>query len=146
MKSIKGKLTNLKKSPYGEEFYDSLLERDYMIELEQNPAIKSWTKRHGIKIPYIFLLLFKRNYLPDFLVEYNDGSKEIHEGKGLPLLFWDSTKAKRKAAEEFCQEKGWKYKIITKGRQVFYINNFIKNSDVEDSNNFEDKTIPGTFL
>lgn len=137
MKSIRGKLKNLKKSPHGEEVYDSLLERDYMVELEQNPAVKSWTKKHNIKIPYKFMLVFNRNYFPDFLVEYQDGSKEIHEGKGLPLLFWDSTKAKRKAAEEFCKEKGWKYKIITKGKQIFYNNNFIENSEIKDSNEFE---------
>jgi hypothetical protein len=137
MKSIRGKLTNLKKSPYGEENYDSLLERDYMIELEQNPAVKSWTKKHNIKIPYKFLLFFHKNYLPDFLVENQDGAKEIHEGKGLPLLFWDSTKVKRKAAEEYCEEKGWKYKIITQGRQVFYKSNFVENAGMRDEQNMQ---------
>lgn len=134
MKSIRGKLKKLKKSPYGEENYDSLLERDYMIELDHNPAVKSWTKKHNIKIPYKFLLFFNKIYLPDFLVENQDGSCEIHEGKGLPLLFWDSTKAKRKAAEEYCAQKGWKYKIITQGKQVFYKNSFVESYEVEDSN------------
>jgi hypothetical protein len=119
MVSKKGILTNLKKSPSGKEEYDSTLEREYMVELERNPAVKSWTKRHGVKMPYKFLG-FTRYYLPDFMVEYNDGSKEIHETKGLPLLFWLSTKMKGKTAEEFCKEKGWKYKLITKGSQVFY--------------------------
>lgn len=107
-----------------------------MIELEQDPAVKSWTKKHGIKIPYSFLGIFKRYYLPDFLVEYNDGSKEIHEGKGLPLLFWDSTKAKRSAAQEWCKSYGMKYKVVTQGRQIFYINNFIENAGIKDTNNF----------
>jgi hypothetical protein len=119
MVSKKGTLTNLKKSPYGKEEYDSTLEREYMVELERDTAVKSWTKKHGIKIPYKFLLLTKR-YLPDFLVEYKDGSKEIHETKGLPLLLWLSTKIKGKTAEEFCREQGWKYKLITKGSQAFY--------------------------
>lgn len=119
MISKKGKLTNLKKSPHGEEGYDSALEREYMVELERDPAVKSWTKKHGIKIPYRFFG-FTRHYWPDFLVEYQNGSKEIHETKGLPLLLWLSTKLKGQTADEFCKSQGWKYKTITKGRQAFY--------------------------
>ena len=54
MISKKGKLTNLKKSPFGEEDYDSALEREYMIELERDAAVVKWTKKHGIKIPTLF--------------------------------------------------------------------------------------------
>jgi hypothetical protein len=117
--SKKGTLTNLKKNPTGQERYDSALEREYMVELERDPAVKNWTKKHGIKIPYKFLL-FTRHYLPDFLVEYQDGSKEIHETKGLPLLLWLTTKIKGETAEKFCNERGCKYKVITKGSQAFY--------------------------
>ena len=119
MVSKKGKLTNLKKSPHGREKYDSALEREYMVELERDPAVKTWTKEHGIKIPYI-LLGFTRHYYPDFLVEYQNGQKEVHETKGLPLLLWLSTKIKRQSAEEYCRQQGWKYKLITKGRQAFF--------------------------
>jgi hypothetical protein len=119
MISKKGVLTNLKKSPYGQEAYDSSLEREYMVELERDPAVKSWTKKHSIKIPYN-IWGFTRHYLPDFLVEYRDGSREIHETKGLPLLLWLTTKNKAKTAEEFCKEQGYKYKMITKGSQAFY--------------------------
>ena len=114
-----GKLTNLKKNPEGWEFYDSALEREYMVELERDPGVKSWTKKHGLKIPYKFFG-FTRHYLPDFLIEYQDGSKELHETKGLPLLLWASTKLKGESAEEFCKEQGWKYKKITKGSLAFY--------------------------
>jgi hypothetical protein len=115
----KGTLTNLKKSPYGKEDYDSTLEREYMVELERDPAVKSWTKKHGIKIPYRFLGFIK-HYLPDFLVEYQNGTKEIHETKGLPLLLWVSTKLKGESAEQFARNHGWKYKIVTKGKEAFY--------------------------
>jgi hypothetical protein len=117
--SKKGKLTNLKKSPFGEEAYDSALEREYMVELERDAAVVKWTKKHGIKIPYTFLG-FRRNYLPDFLVEYRDGTREIHETKGLPLLLWLSTKLKSQSAQAFCQRQGFRYKQITKGRGAFY--------------------------
>jgi len=119
MISKRGTLTNLKKSPYGREDYDSALEREYMVELERDPGVKNWTKDHGIKISYKLLGL-TRHYLPDFLVEYKDGSKEIHETKGLPFLLWLSTEIKGTTAEQFCREQGWKYKMITKGSLAFY--------------------------
>lgn len=119
MVSKRGTLTNLKKNPSGKEEYDSALEREYMVELERNPAVNTWTKKHGIKIPYKFFGI-TRHYLPDFMVEYKDGSREIHETKGLPLLLWLSTKLKGQTAEAFCKTKGWKYKLITKGSQAFY--------------------------
>ena len=119
MISKKGILANLRKTPIGRENYDSALEREYMVELERDAAVVSWTKKHGIKIPYK-ILGFPHNYFPDFLVEYKDGHKEIHETKGLPLLLWLSTKLKREAAEDYFEKLGWKYKIITKGKAAFY--------------------------
>ena len=119
MISKKGTLTNLKKTPDGKEDYDSALEREYMVELERDPAVVRWTKKHGLKIPYK-VLGFPHKYFPDFLVEYKDGHKEIHETKGLPFMLWISTKLKQEAAEEYFEKLGWKYKMITKGRAAFY--------------------------
>ena len=127
MKSNRGKLIGLKRSPYKEESYDSDLEKYYMAELESMPGVKTWTKKHNIKIPYNFLFI-KKNYLPDFLVEFNDGSKEIHETKGLPFLFLLSTKLKKVSAEEYCRKLGWKYIFITKDKAVFYKNNFLSSA------------------
>ena len=127
MKVNRGKLIGLKRSPYGEEAYDSDLEKYYMVELEGMPGVKKWTKRHNIKIPYQFFFI-KRHYIPDFLVEFNDGSKEIHETKGLPFLFLLSTKLKKISAEEYCKKAGWKYKFITKDKEVFYKNNFLSSA------------------
>ncbi len=120
-------MVGLRRSPYGEESYDSDLEKYYMVELEGMPGVKTWTKRHGIKIPYRFLII-RRHYLPDFLVELNDGSKEIHETKGLPFLFLLSTKLKKISAEDYCRKLGWKYKFITKDKAIFYRNNFLSSS------------------
>lgn len=55
MVSNHGKLTNLKKNPDSWDTYDSALEREYMVELERDPGVKIWTKKHGIKIPYKIL-------------------------------------------------------------------------------------------
>ena len=98
-----------------------------MVELEAMPGVKSWTKKHDIKIPYK-ALFFTRHYIPDFLVEFNDGSKEIHETKGLPFLFLLTTDLKKASAEEYCKKKGWKYKFITKDKEVFYRNNFLSSA------------------
>lgn len=116
---ISGTAEGLKKSTFKSESYDSLLERDYMHYLDDNPAVVRWTKKHGLKIPYTFLG-FKRDYLPDFLVELKDGSKEIHETKGLPFLLWLSVKVKRQSAERWCQNHGYKYKFITHSFIPFY--------------------------
>ena len=40
MRSNRGKLIGLKRSPYGEESYDSDLEKYYMVELEGKPPVK----------------------------------------------------------------------------------------------------------
>jgi len=126
MRVHRGKLIGLKRSPSDEEDYDSDLEKYYMVELEGMPGVKTWTKKHNIKIPYQFFFL-KRYYIPDFLVEFNDGSKEIHETKGLPFLFLLSTKLKKASAEEYCKKIGWKYKFITKDKEIFYKNNFLSS-------------------
>lgn len=127
MRVNRGKLVGLKRSPYGEETYDSDLEKYYMAELDGMPGVKSWTKRHNIKIPYQFFFI-RKHYIPDFFVEFNDGSKEIHETKGLPFLFLLSTKLKKISAEEYCRRMGWKYKFITKDKEVFYKNNFLSSA------------------
>jgi hypothetical protein len=114
MQSKRGTLSGLRRSPSGTETYDSHLERDYMVELEHDPAVAEWTKQHSIVIPYR-LFGIPRRYHPDFLVTYKDGSKQLHETKGLPLLFWLSTRLKRESAERYCAAQGWKYKLVTKG-------------------------------
>ncbi|MGD9934885.1 MAG: Tn7 transposase TnsA N-terminal domain-containing protein [Dehalococcoidia bacterium] len=112
MQSKRGRLSNLHKTPGGAAEYDSHLERDYMEELDHDPRIREWTRYHNIKIPYR-LLGIPRNYHPDFLLTFNDGSQELHETKGLPLMFWLSTKLKRQSAEAYCASRGWKYKMVT---------------------------------
>lgn len=114
MESKRGTLSNLRRTPHSTETYDSHLERDYMLELEQDPSVREWTKRHGVEIRY-WCLGIPRRYLPDFLVTFNDGSKELHETKGLPLMFWLTTKLKRESAEQLCAKQGWRYKMITRG-------------------------------
>ena len=116
-----GILEGLKKNQLGKAIFDSLIERDYMLSLEENPHVKSWSKNHGIKIPYRYLL-FKHYYLPDFFVELKDGTREIHETKGSGLMYWLTTHAKREAAEKWCKEHGYVYRLFTPGKEWFYEN------------------------
>lgn len=114
-----GVLNGLRKNPSGHAKYDSLIERDYMESLEENPHVRTWTKNHGINIPYQYLF-FRHHYRPDFLVELKDGTKEIHETKGGGLMYWLTTHAKREAAEKWCKERGYKYRLLTPDKDWFY--------------------------
>ena len=128
MKAQKGLLRGMKKNPQGESKYDSLLERDYMLELESMGGVKEWTKGHNIKIPYKIFGILPHNYLPDFLIIFVDGSKEIHETKGAGFLAWASTHAKRYAGDKWCKQRGMIYRFIENSKgALFTQNNNLEN-------------------
>ena len=102
------------KSPYNLEYYDSGLERQMMAKLEADPYVAKWQKRHGISIPWIDSQGRKHKYLPDFLVEYTDGSKAIIEVKGADRMDSPSVLRKRSAAEEWCRQRDMRYELTTK--------------------------------
>jgi hypothetical protein len=122
VQSKRGKLSGLKKANHTTEAYDSLLERDYMLELENNPAIVSWTKDHGIRIPY-HILGIKRNYWPDFLVTFHSGGQELHETKGAGFLSWLSTHRKRLAGDQWAKSQGMKYRFVENSRGALFSTN-----------------------
>src|SRR3989344_9207308 len=122
MISQRGSLSGLKKTQYSTEDFDSILERNYMLELEHLYGVKSWTKRHGIKIPYNFFGI-RKNYLPDFLVTFQDCSQEVHETKGAGFLSWLTTHAKRIAGDKWCKERNMKYIFIENSKGAMFANN-----------------------
>lgn len=119
----RGVLKGLRRNPDGQCAYDSLLERDYMLELENMAGVVSWTKVHNIRIPYRMLGFIPRHYLPDFLVTYEDGTKELHETKGAGFLAWASTHAKRHAGDEWCRERRMIYRFIENSRGALFVRN-----------------------
>ncbi len=123
MLSKRGILRGLRKNSRGESSYDSLLERNYMLELEQTGGLVSWTKDHGIRIPYRIWGLIPRTYVPDFLVSFADGSKELHETKGAGFLAWVETHAKRRAADTWCKERKMIYRFIENSRGALFAEN-----------------------
>lgn len=60
------------------EWYHSSWELIRMIELDEDESVKYWTKKHKICIN----LGNKKYYIPDFLIEFNNGTKLLEEVKG----------------------------------------------------------------
>lgn len=109
-----GEFWHPKKSPYNFERYQSDMERRMMERLEADPTVVKWMKRHGISIPWIDSQKHQRRYVPDFVVEYEDGSRALTEVKD-PSRISDSedVQRKRKAAELWCKQRGMEYVMAT---------------------------------
>lgn len=114
MVSQREEFKDAQKSPFNFEICDSSWEKEYMEELEKDGNVKKWTKNHGLRIPYRNDIGKVSYYLPDFLVELQDGIKEIREIKGGHLLKTKDTLKKIDAAREWCRIRGMNYKIISK--------------------------------
>lgn len=72
--------------------------------------VKSWTKDHHLKLPYKYHQR-RHRYIPDIVVEYNDGRKFLEEIKGYvyqPGKFV----MKNATAKLYCTLKRWTYRII----------------------------------
>ncbi len=111
--SKRGQYDNPQKSPWSFEKYDSDLERQMMERLENDQHVIKWLKRHGIIIPWIDGQKHQRRYVPDFLVEYEDGRKVIVEVKDPSRIDSNDVQRKRKAAETWCKQRGMEYILAT---------------------------------
>ncbi len=80
-------------------YYDSALEKFRMEMLDADPDVLTWTKRHGIKIPYITSNSKRRFYVPDFKIERRCGTF-LEEVKGYDV----EKEAKYRALIEYCQQ------------------------------------------
>jgi len=94
---------------YNGWFFRSLRELSYMINVIERFNMKWQTmEKKRFSIPYIDWEGTNRNYFPDFLIE----DKYVVEIK--PKKLWNSPSilAKRKSAELWCIDNGYKYKIV----------------------------------
>ena len=84
------------------EWYDSSYELKKMKQLDDSGI--NWTKKHGIRIPYVNKKGIKTYYVPDFLV----GCNSIQEIKG-----WikENDEFKANLGIEYCRNRGWSYKF-----------------------------------
>jgi hypothetical protein len=108
-----GRFENPVKSPWNFEQYQSDMERKMMLHLDGDPHVAKWMKRHGITIPWIDGQKHQRRYVPDFLVEYEDGRKALIEVKDPSRLDSTDLQRKRKAAEIWCKQRRMEYVIAT---------------------------------
>lgn len=114
--------------------YRSSWEYGVMRLFDNNPAIIAWASE-SVTIPYLDPLTgFKKNYIPDFLVVYQDRSGknhaelvEVKPSKEASLTEAKSTRdralvvrnqAKWRAAAAFCKGNGMSFRVVTES-QIF---------------------------
>ncbi len=94
-----------------EIFYGSSYELQSYKILEDSTFVKSYD-RCKFFIPYVFEGNNKR-YIPDIVVEYITGIKEIIEIKPSNLLMYKKNPFKFEALKNYCEERKLKYSIWT---------------------------------
>jgi len=92
------------------EYYASGFELMWMKKLDTDDDVIYWTKKHKIKIPYLYKNK-TRNYIPDFLITYMNEHKLLLEVKGR-IYNQEIINQKNKVAIEYCKKLNIEYKII----------------------------------
>ena len=104
--------------------YRSSYELKFIMWLESSNKVKNWGSE-CICIPYLFIDGSTHKYYPDYFVEMVDGEKILieikpHNQTQKPVnencwAYKEYVKntCKWKAAIEFCEKKGYKFKILT---------------------------------
>jgi hypothetical protein len=99
-----------KKSPYNFEVLHGNEEKRYAESLDSDSNVLAWTKAHKIVIRYRNKKGVLARYYPDFLVRRkNQRELELVEIKGRHLNDDPNVELKRKAAEDWCIQRGMKY-------------------------------------
>ena len=83
-----------------------------MQKLDNDEKVVYWTKNHKIRIPYV-LNDIQHYYIPDFLINYQDGTKEILEVKGY-IYNKQMFEAKNDACKTFCDNNNIKFNVLFK--------------------------------
>ena len=117
--AIKGKYKpkNRDKFQGSNPTYRSMWERRFMLYCDRSDSILEWSSE-AIHIPYISPKDDRwHTYYPDFFIKYIDKNRKtvrsIIEIKPYYQKRWDINQAKWKAAEEYCKEKGYEFKVLT---------------------------------
>jgi hypothetical protein len=92
-------------------YYKSGWELSFIKYLDSNLDVISYVYE-PFAIEYKFQ--HKRNYIPDFLVEYADGHKELVEIKPSNKLKDPQIKAKFRAAKIYCKKNNLKFVVISR--------------------------------
>lgn len=95
-----------------ERFFRSSWEQKMMVWLDAATDVVSWDYE-CVRIPYQYNEN-KRWYVPDFLVTFQDGHKELWEVKPKEFVNAEKNKLKEQASNEWCQQNNvLKYRVLT---------------------------------
>ena len=93
--------------------YRSLWERRFMLYCDKSNQIFKWSSEE-LHIPYIAPKdECWHNYYPDFIVNTRDGRVIIVEIKPYYQKKYKVNRAKWAAAEEYCEQHGYEFKVLT---------------------------------
>lgn len=139
MQTYKGKFSPKNPKKYGGDstniIFRSLWELRVMKYLDENTNVLEW-KSEEIAIPYYDPTTGKhRRYFPDFIIKVKTGNgttktlmlevkpkKQTIEPKVqkkktkqyiMEVTTWATNKSKWEAANEYCLDRGWEFKLIT---------------------------------
>lgn len=111
-------------------FYRSLWERRVMVHLDKNSTVLEWSSEE-IVIPYLSPVDGRwHRYFPDFYVRTKEGSmilevkpasqsvapeqkKRVTKRYLTEVMTYGVNQAKWKAAVEYCDDRKWKFKVLT---------------------------------
>jgi hypothetical protein len=111
-------------------WYRSLWERSVMVHLDKSRSVLEWSSEE-IVIPYLSPVDNRwHRYFPDFLVKtesdtillevkpYNQSVPPAKKSKVTKrylneVMTYGVNQAKWKAAEEYCADRKWKFKVVT---------------------------------
>lgn len=91
--------------------YSSSYEKRFMNELEINPEVISYDKCRS-SIEYELEGKIHR-YLPDFVINWSNGLKEIIEVKPKCFIGFGVNPTKFAYAEPYCKSKGYEFRVVT---------------------------------
>jgi hypothetical protein len=98
--------------------YRSNWEKQYVENLEKDENVISYVFEPLI-IEYEYDQ--KRNYIPDILIIYKDGSKKLIEIKPSYFLDAEINKCKFSSAKKFCEEKGMTFEVWTEKNNPYLV-------------------------
>jgi len=114
-KVLRNSLTEYRRGHYDssktgqEEFFQSSCELKRFEQLDADPDVVYWTKKHKVRIPYLGRDRLEHSYWPDLLICYLGGAWVLEEVKG--WINPEKDPYKFVAAESFCKERGWQFRV-----------------------------------
>ena len=101
-----------------EVFARSSWEKDYIEKIDQDQNIVS-----AIFEPFVISYQYDqgRNYIPDILIFYKDGTKKLVEIKPSYFLDAEINKCKFSAAQKYCDEKGMIFEVWTEKNNPYSV-------------------------